>query len=108
MQTVHGKLYCYNGKIWDNLEPIVNTTIESFFPVAADEVTERVDSAGNLEEEKLSSVRSLVFEDPEEDGSGSTADSEDEPDDPRVQEEVCSRNDGISNSTEIGDFLKLV
>ena len=69
-------------------------------------MTERVDSAGDLEEEKLSSVGSLLFEDTEEDGSGSAGDSEeDKLDDPRVQEEVCSRNDGISNSNKICDFL---
>ena len=51
-------------------------------------MTERVDSAGDLEEDESSSVRSLYFEDSEEDGSGSAGDSEDEPDDPRVQEEV--------------------
>ena len=81
--------------------------------IAADEVTERVDSGGDLEEGESSSVGSLLFEDSEEDESGSVEDTEedesasagyseeDEPDDPRVQEEVCSRNDGTSNSTEI-------
>ena len=54
-------------------------------------MTERVDSAGDLQEEKLSSIGSLLFEDTDED----------EPDDPRVQEEVCSRHDGIPNSTKI-------
>ena len=54
-----------------------------------DEVTERVDS-GDLEEDELSTVGSLLFEASEEDES-----------DPRVQEEVGSRNDGISNSVEI-------
>ena len=52
-------------------------------------MTERVDS-GDLEEDELSSVGSLLFEASEEDES-----------DPRVQEEVGSRNDGISNSVEI-------
>ena len=42
-----------------------------------------VDSVGDLEEDELSSVGSLYFE-------------EDEPDDPQVQEKVGSRNDGIS------------
>ena len=59
-------------------------------------MTERVDSVWDLEEEKMSSVGSLYFEDTEEDGSGSSGDIqfghlplfEDEPDDPRVQEEV--------------------
>ena len=62
-----------------------------------------VDSAGDLEEDESSSVRSSDSE-------------EDEPDDPRVQEKVSVvemmafplRNYCISNSTEIGDFLKLV
>ena len=82
-------------------------TIESFSPVAADEVIERVDSTGDLEEDELSTVGSLLFEASEEDESGSVGDSgEDEPD-PRVQEEVGSRNDGIF-STEICDFLKLM
>ena len=56
-------------------------------------MTERVDSA-DLEEDELSSVGSLLFE----------ASEEDEPD-PRVQEEVGSRNDGISTSIEICDFI---
>ena len=60
-------------------------TIETFSPVAAEEVTERVDSSGDLEEDELCSVGSLLFEGTEED----------EPD-PRVQG-VGSRNDGISN-----------
>ena len=62
-------------------------TVESFPPVVADEVTERVDSGGD---------------------SGSAGDSEEDEPDPRVQEEVGSKNDGISNSTEICDLLKLV
>ena len=82
MQNVHGKVYCI-GKLWDNLEPIVHFTMECFSPVAADEVTERADSAGDVEEEESSSVRSSDSE-------------EDEPDDPRVQEKVGSRNEGIS------------
>ena len=49
-------------------------------------MTERVDSAGALEEDESSSVGSSYFE---------------EPDDPRVQEEVGGRNDGVSNSIEI-------
>ena len=115
------------------MEPIVCTLYQSFSRAAPDEVTERVDSAGDLEEDELSSVRNPLFEDPEknepvsagdseedgsvsaedpeedgsvsagdseENGSGSAGDSEedgsvsagdsveDEPDDPRVQEEV--------------------
>ena len=42
-----------------------------------------VDSVGDIEEDESSSVRSSDSE-------------EDEPDDPRVQEKVGSRNDGIS------------
>ena len=92
----------------------VHFIIESSSPVATDEVTERVNSAGDLEKDELSSIKSLLcsslsFEDSEEDESGSAGDlEEDEPEDPRVQEEVCSRNDGISNSIEICNFLKLV
>ena len=67
-----------------------------------------MDSAGDLKEEKLASVGSLLFEDTEENGSGSAGVSEEDEPDPRVQEEVCSRNDGISNSIKICDFLKLV
>ena len=70
-------------------------------------MTERVDSSGALEEDKLSSVRSSFFEASEEDESGSVEDSEEDEPDPRVQEEVGSRNDGIF-STEICDFLKLM
>ena len=124
----------------DNLKPIVNFTIETFSPVAADEVIERVDSAGDLEENEFSTVGSLLFEaseedesgsvgdseedelvsvgdseedesgsvgDSEEDESGSVEDSEEDESDPRVQEEVGSRNDGIF-STERCDFLKLM
>ena len=46
-----------------------------------------MDSAGDLEEE---SAGSLYFEDTEEDGSGSTGDSEEDEPDPRMQEEVGS------------------
>ena len=92
------------------MEPIVCTLYQSFSRAAPDEVTERVDSGGDLEEDELSSVGNPLFEDPEkdgsvsagdseedgsvsaedpeEDGSGSAGDSEDEPDDPQVQEEV--------------------
>ena len=118
MQSVHGKVYCYNDKMWNLLFALY----QSFSRAAPDEVTERVDSAGDLEEDELSSVRNPLFEDPEknepvsagdseedgsvsaedpeEDGSVSARDSEengsvsagdsveDEPDDPRVQEEV--------------------
>ena len=66
-----------------------------------------VDSVGDLEEDKSSSVGSLLFEDTEEDGSWPSGDSKDEPDHPRVQEKVGSGNDGISNSTKICDFLKI-
>ena len=52
----------------------------------------------------FTNVSFLSEDEPEEDGSGSAGDSEDEPD-PRVQE-VCSRNDSISNSTKIGEFIK--
>ena len=83
------KCIVYNDKLLDNLEPIVHFTIESFSSVATDEVTERVDSAGDLEE-KLSSLRSPLFKD-------STL-FEDEPDQ-RVQEEVGCTNEGVSNST---------
>ena len=83
MQSVHVKLYC-SDKLWGNLEPIVHFTLESFSPVAADEVTEMVDSAGDLEEDESISVRSLTSEG-------------DEPD-LRVPEEVSSRTDYISNS----------
>ena len=71
---------------------IVHYTIKHFSPAAADEVIERVDSARDLEENESSSV-------------GSSDSEEDEPDDPQVQEKVGSRYDGISNSTEICDFL---
>ena len=89
-------------------------------------MTERVDSA-DLEEDELSSVGSLLFEASEEDESGSAGGSEEDESgsagaseedesgsaggseedesDPRVQEEVGSRNDGISNSTEVCDFI---
>ena len=94
MQSVHGKVYRYNDKY--NLERIVHFTVESFSPVAADEVTERVDSGGDLEEDEVAYIRSPF-----------SSLFEVEPD-PRVQEEVGSRNDEVSNSTEISDFLKLV
>ena len=58
------------------------------------EVTERVDSAGDSEEDELSSVGSSVrtlFTDSEEE----------EESDPRVEEEVGSRNDGIFISIKI-------
>ena len=71
---------------------------QSFSRAAPDEVSERVDSAGDIQEDELTYLRSSLFEDLHSD--------EDEPD-PRVQE-VGSRNDVISNSTEICDFLKLV
>ena len=103
---MHAKVYSYKDKLWDNLKPIVNFTIESFSPVAADEVLQRVDSAGDLEENELSTVGSLLFEASEEDESGSVGDSEEDEPDPRVQEEVGSRN-GIF-STKICDFLKLM
>ena len=67
-----------------------------------------MDSAGELKEEKSASVGSLLFEDTEKNRSGSAGDSEEDKPDPRVQEEVCSRNDDISNSIKICDFLKLV
>ena len=69
-------------------------TIESFSPVAAGEVTERVDSAGDLEQGKLSSLRSPLFKDSTlfEDEPDS---EEDEPD--PVQEEVGCTNEGVSD-----------
>ena len=77
-------------------------TTESFSPVAADEVTESMDPA---EEDELSSVRSLLFEDSEEYELWSSSNSEEDEPDPRVQEQVGSRYDEVSNSTEICDFL---
>ena len=75
-------------------------TTESFSPVTADEVTERVDPA---EADELSSVG--LFEDSEEDESVSSSNSEEDVPDPRVQEQVGSRYDEVSNSTGICDFL---
>ena len=88
MQSVH----IAKCTVMTNCWTIVHFTIKRFSPAAADEVIERVDSARDLEEDESSSV-------------GSSDSEEDEPDDPQVQEEVCSRYDGISNSTEICDFL---
>ena len=62
-------------------------TIDSS-PVAADEVTERVDSVGDLEEDGSSSVGRSV--------ETSSEDSEEEETDPQVKEEVGCGNDGIS------------
>ena len=56
-------------------------------------MTERVDSVGNLEEGESSPVGSSV--------ETSSEDSEEE--DPRVQKEVGSRNDGIFISIETYD-----
>ena len=83
------KCIAYNDKLWDNLEPIVHFTTEHLSPTG--EVSERMVSAGK-EQRKDESTYRRQFGRP----------------DPRVQEEVGSRNDGISNSTEICDFLKLV
>ena len=58
-------------------------------------MTERVDSVGDLEEDESSSVGSSV--------ETSSEDSEEEEEDPRVKEEVGSRNDGIFISIEIYD-----
>ena len=55
-------------------------------------MTERVDSAGDLEEGESSSVRSSV-------------DIKKKETDPRVKEEVGCRNDGISNCIEIYDYM---
>ena len=74
--------------MWDNLEPIVHFTSEHLSPT--DEVSERVVSAGK-EQRKDESTYRIQFRRP----------------DPQVQE-VGTRNDVISNSTEICDFLKLV
>jgi len=52
-----------------------------------------VDSVGNLEEGELSSIGSS--------GGTSSEDSEEEETDPRVQEEVGSKNNGIFNSIKI-------
>ena len=64
------------------MEPIVCTCgcclYQSFSRAAPDEVTERVDSAGDLEEDEFSSVGSSLFEDTENDESGSARDSEED------------------------------
>ena len=70
------------------------TLLYTVSPVAADEVIERVVSAGDSEGES-SSVGSSV--------ETSSEDSEEEETDPRVKEEVGSRNDGIFNSIEVCD-----
>ena len=78
-------------------------TVESFSPVTADEVTEREDSAGDLEEDKLSAIRNLYFEDSEEDESGSAGDSEeDEPRSAGDSEEDESGSTGDSEEDESG------
>ena len=107
------------------------TLLYTVSPVAADEVTERVDSVGDLEEDESSSVGSSVetssedlekdesssvrssvetsSEDLEEDESSSVGSSvetlsenlEEEKSNPRVQKEVGSRNDGIFNSIDM-------
>ena len=71
------------------------TLLYTVSPVAADEVTERVDSVGDSEEGESSSVGSSV--------KTSSEDSEEEETDPRVKEEVGCRNDGIFNSIEVCD-----
>ena len=58
-------------------------------------MTERVDSSGDLDEGESRSVGSSV--------ETSSDDSEEEEKDPRVEEEVGCRNDGIFNSIEIYD-----
>ena len=58
-------------------------------------MTERVDSVGDLEEGESSSVGSSV--------EASSEKSEEEETDPRVKEEVGSRNGGIFNSIEVCD-----
>ena len=62
-------------------------------------MTERVDSVGNLEDNESSSVGSSV--------ETSSEDSEEEEADPRVKEEVGSRNDGIFISIEIHYMCRL-
>ena len=69
-------------------------TIDSF-SCCADEVTERVDSVGDLAEGESSSLGSSV--------ETWSEDSEEEETDPRVKEEVGSRNDGIFISIEMCD-----
>ena len=58
-------------------------------------MTERVDSSGNLGEAESSSVRSSV--------ETLSEDSDEEETDPRVEEVVGSKKDGIFNSIEICD-----
>ena len=58
-------------------------------------MTERVDSVGDLEEGESSSLGSLL--------DIRLINSEEEESDPRVKEEVGSRNDGIFNSIEVCD-----
>ena len=82
------KCIVYNDKMWDNLEPILHFTTEHLSPT--DEVSERVVSAGK-EQRKDESTYRRQFGRP----------------DPQVQEEVGTRNDVITNSTKICDFLKI-
>ena len=74
MQSVHGEVYCYNDKMCNLLFALY----QSFSRAAPDEVTEMVDSAGDLEEDELSSVGNPLFEDPEKNESGSAGDSEED------------------------------
>ena len=67
------------------------TLLYTVSPFAADEVTEKVDSFGNLEEGESSSVGGLL-------------DINEKETDPRVKEVGC-RNDGISNCIEIYDYM---
>ena len=83
------KCIVYSDKMWDNLEPFMHFTTEHLSPT--DEVSERVVSAGK-EQRKDESTYRRQFGRP----------------DPQVQEGVGTRNDVISNSTKICDFLKLV
>ena len=69
------------------------TLLYTVSPVAADEVMERVDSVGDLEEDESSSVGSSVE---------TSSEDSDEEEDPRVKE-VGSRNDGIFNCINIFD-----
>ena len=57
-------------------------------------MTERVDSVGDLAEGELSSVGSSVE---------TSSEDSDEEEDPRVKEEVGSRNVGVFNNIEIFD-----
>ena len=57
-------------------------------------MTERVDSVGDLAEGELISVGSSVE---------TSSEDSDEEEDPRVKEEVGSRNVGVFNSIEIFD-----